>query len=1055
MSWVIQDGYAVHGSVPGSSFVDAADTLNESGSEACAPASREDAPRHGAAKLLLYAAVTTLLSTTPALPAFAAENGELEEIIVTGSRIARRDLLAPSPIVTVGMETFDNSSTTSLETVLNQMPQFVPGGSQFVSGGIQSGPTATPGVATANLRGLGTNRTLVLLDGRRAQPANASLIVDLNSIPQAALQGVEVITGGASAVYGPDAIAGVVNFTLKKNFEGLILDAQSGITEEGDGEDSRISALMGMNSGNGRGNIMVGLDWTKRNAVYARDRDFFVDGWSDPRNASGGFNLPPSYIGSGNAPSQAAISTVLGVPLVSGTTSVPASSEFRFNSDGSIFVNQGGVGYNGPLSTLDAGRNTMMVQLANGTLDQKATTAVISSPADRRSAFFRGRYDITDRLTGFVQANYTNSQVDATGGGYPPAILLWGAPIPRDGRTLPAELNTLLDSRSNPGANWSLYQVLDYFGVLTADNKTDLHQVMAGLEGKLPVKDWTWEAYYASGRTNTVSETRIPSLQRYQQLVAAPNFGRNATLTSSVFGYQIKCTTGLPVFEQFTPSKDCITGIETHMRQVTNLTQNVFEANVQGGAFSLPHGEVRFAAGVAWRENKFRFDPGNPAEQITDTPVGLFASAGTQGRTSVKEAYGEVLAPVLPGLNLELGYRLSDFNTAGTHGTYKALFTWSPLDFLTFRGGYQVATRAPNTAELFAGDRLEVVSFPSVDPCSAVTLSAWGNVSSNPDRLQVQALCRALVGNSTSAFDANTYNASTPGVNATGPDGFTRQTPPFFPLEIEIERGNPNVGPETARTWTLGTVIQEPFGWENLVVTLDGYLIRMTDTISRLSSITAYNNCFNFDGASNPGYDVNNSYCQLILRNPITGDREQVYALFQNLGKLETSGADFTVSYSHDLGPGNAYASAMVSWLNNYEYQPDSTAPVNDATGTLDRGGQFDYRLLTNIGYRIGGLNVGLGWRFLPSVEDASKSLLPTTTIEGVGSYSVFNLNASYAFERMTLRAGIDNLFDKSPLIVGANPGAPSGGDTNSDQTNASYYDVLGRRFYVGIEASF
>jgi outer membrane cobalamin receptor len=159
------------------------------------------------------------------MPSFAAEETEeLAEVTVTGSRIVRRDLEASSPVVTVSNEQFERSSTTSLETTLNQLPQFAPAGSQFVSGA-QSGPTSTPGAATLNLRGIGSNRTLVLIDGRRPQPANASLVVDINTIPQAAIQGVEVITGGASAVYGPDAIAGVTNFLLKRDFQGLSLDA--------------------------------------------------------------------------------------------------------------------------------------------------------------------------------------------------------------------------------------------------------------------------------------------------------------------------------------------------------------------------------------------------------------------------------------------------------------------------------------------------------------------------------------------------------------------------------------------------------------------------------------------------------------------------------------------------------------------------------------------------------------------------------------------------------------------------------------------------------------
>jgi outer membrane receptor protein involved in Fe transport len=166
---------------------------------------------------LVSAAVASAIASSALSPtAFAAEE-ELAEVTVTGSRIVRRDLDAPSPIVTVSNETFDASSTTSAESVLNQLPQFTPSGTQF-SSSIQSGATASPGAATLNLRGLGTNRNLVLVDGRRPQPANASLVVDINTIPAAAIQGVEVITGGASAVYGPDAMAGVVNFILKKNF---------------------------------------------------------------------------------------------------------------------------------------------------------------------------------------------------------------------------------------------------------------------------------------------------------------------------------------------------------------------------------------------------------------------------------------------------------------------------------------------------------------------------------------------------------------------------------------------------------------------------------------------------------------------------------------------------------------------------------------------------------------------------------------------------------------------------------------------------------------------
>ena len=213
---------------------------------------------------------TVLASTISALlaggaTAQAQESG-LEEITVTGSRIVRRDLDAASPIVTIDSDRLENSSTIGIESVLNQMPQFVPEGTQFDSGNTASG-AATLGIASVNLRGIGANRTLVLVDGRRAQPANASLVVDLNTIPSAAIERVETITGGASAVYGADALAGVVNFVLRDDFEGVDMDFHTGVTAEGDGEETRFSTLLGINGESGNSNVMLGVEWYRREAV--------------------------------------------------------------------------------------------------------------------------------------------------------------------------------------------------------------------------------------------------------------------------------------------------------------------------------------------------------------------------------------------------------------------------------------------------------------------------------------------------------------------------------------------------------------------------------------------------------------------------------------------------------------------------------------------------------------------------------------------------------------------------------------------------------------------
>jgi outer membrane receptor for ferrienterochelin and colicin len=247
-------------------------------------------------------------------------------------------------------------------------------------------------------------------------------------------------------------------------------------------------------------------------------------------------------------------------------------------------------------------------------------------------------------------------------------------------------------------------------------------------------------------------------------------------------------------------------------------------------------------------------------------------------------------------------------------------------------------------------------------------------------------------------------------------------------------------------------VLSEPFGWERFTFTVDGYSIEVEDTIARLSATTAYNNCFNYNGTSNPTYDPQNQFCRLIGRNTITGDREQVQSLYLNLGTLKTSGVDVSFDWNGDIGPGIFRANVALNYLINYEYQPDPSAPFNDATGTLDQGGQYDYRVNTTLGYRFSNFDVGVSWQHLPRVENAAKAILPTTTIQSTGGYEMFNLFGSYTWDNLQFRAGIDNVLDRQPPIVGANPAAQ---DTNSDQTNLSFYDGLGRRYYVGLKVSF
>jgi len=1005
-------------------------------------------------------------------PAPAQQDQAVAEVVVTGSRIARsRDLDAPSPISTISSETLENSSATGVEAILNQQPQFVPQNTQFTSG-VQSSPTQTPGAATVSLRGLGSNRNLVLVDGQRWQPTNATLAVDLNTIPMAAVESVETITGGASAVYGPDAMAGVVNFVLKKDFQGLDVDIQRGETAKGDGGETRASALMGMNAMDGRGNIMLGLDWTKRDPVYQDNRSFYSNGWIDPGNPSGGFIYAPSYAPASDTslPTQAALNAAF--PQAPAGTVTPGTQVY-FNGDGTPFVSiAGGLGYNGPLNSLAPGRYSAITLLNGQTsspnnLSQSYTGGYISTPLERHSLFAHGTFNLTDYVTAYGQINYSNIQVETQGAGPSPAITIWATSIPRyntpgsttqDSTWLPPSLLALLNSRPNPNANWTLYQSTDYLGGEFVNNSTDVWQGTAGLKGKLPFRDWTWDVYGSQGETHDEADyTGLPSLQRLAYLDALPDFGKGASISSppgTPFGYGESCTSGLPVFQDFTPSTDCVQSITDPLKNESNLKQTIVEGYIQGLLWPLPAGEARFDLGATYRGDEYTFSPGNPVGQIADNPVGVFPSNYTGGDISVREEYTELLVPILKRLELELGFRESDFNTAGNRSTWKTMFTWKALDQLSFRGGFQDATRAPNVAELYTGATQNVVAFPMEDPCSASTLSSWGNVPSNPNRGKVQALCEALIGNMTSQFNTQTYNAATYGV---GPDGWTRQSPTFFPLEIESTTGNPNVKPEAGRTITLGAVITEPFGVSGLTSTLDYYHIRITDAIAPESSITVYNNCFNYNGVSNPTYSVTNPSCQLIQRNPITGDRASVTALYSNLGTLKTQGVDLAINWAHDLGPGTLGIGTSMNYLSEFEYQTQPGSPYVDARGTLDPvdgaaglGGLFDFRSISHIQYTWQALTVGLGWEHLSSIKDASASTDPATKILPVPSYDLFNLYSSYNFGKVTVRFGIDNLFNKQPLVVGDDPGVTD----SSNVTNPGLYDPLGIRFYLGIKAT-
>ena len=1107
------------------------------------------------------------LHTANAQQPAAQAQGQPEEITVTGSRIVRRDYDANSPIQTVDKNAFEQQNSVALETALNQLPQFVPAAQGMTQLQDQSQmtdnfTTLTAGASTISLRGLGANRNLVLLDGYRAVPVNATMAVDVNSIPAAAIERVEVITGGASSVYGADAVAGVVNFILKKNFQGLDLDIQTGAMQNGAGAESRASALFGVSSGDGKGNIMVGLELARRDPVHADDTDFWHNALRD------GTTYPTQLIYTGpyftsdgaNAPSRAAVDAIFNAPSAIGKvggvnatnpTRIGSSTNFYWNTDGTLYTGGAsfsngttptGVGatagayrYNGPTFTSRTNANVpgdypFRYVNKEGQIIQHILPFEANIPLDRSSVFGRASYDMTDNISAYAQflgvssktrRYFTDSPAVAGWGNiglhgngvYAPSLAADGVttlqayrPGGQYGLNCPAtggctksqafpvspELAALLDSRPDPEANWSFNYGMDFGDYGAPGNlyrsvftETRTNQLSFGLKGRLEGIDGTWDVLVSKGQAKLDLHLEgYASLTRVRTLLASPNFGKGFFAQGNSgapgFGFSggiAQCTSGVPVFgaNHGSISQDCLNVMYVTLNHQSEMDQKFIEGNIQGKAFNMPAGEARFSAGVHTRTNTYYyiFDPLQTENAFNDNPEG-FPADNTKGETSVKELYGEMLLPLWKGkktgrhLNVELGYRYSDYDLQGGVGTYKALFDWGITETLRFRGGPQLATRAPNIAELFqANTQSWSVQFGG-EPCATNSGFTYGaNPARNPNAAAVQALCSKIIG-----AVAPTYYS--PGQQA--------QINPVVWLPFVDATGNPKVNPEEAKTMTAGIVWRPNTKHEKLnglSLSVDYYNIKINDMISVEGALTVYEKCLS--AASNPTFDSTNPACVKIHRNPVTGTATTTTVSYVNAAFAQVSGVDITADWRTQLAGGQFGVNFMVTSILEEKTQDTVNAPIIDWKGSLGpfattslNNGAYDYRTFTTINYGRGDWNLALRWRHLPPAIDAAQAVInasiktgaadPRTTSPTLGaesSYDVFDLSGSYNVSaKTTLRYGVDNLFDKLPVCTGGRSAtsfpapdphpSPCGGETE-----AGFYDILGRSFYVGVKVGF
>lgn len=953
-----------------------------------------------------------------AQPAFAqaasgttkpAAANEVEEVVITGSRIARRDYSSSSPIITTDIQKIQESGRVNLEDALVQMPQFVPAQNGTTN------PLGGGGRATLNLRGLGEQRGLILLDGHRLPISASDGIVDINLIPRDIVGSVEVITGGASTVYGSDAISGVVNFKTVSSRHGLNLDAQYGQSDSNDARTYALSLSYGDGYADGRGDFLVSASYNKRDELLGAQRSFFNNG-----GTASSFLSSSVYIPAGNNVNQAQLNALFtsygaGAPVAN-------SGNLSFNDDGTLFARAGGRNFRG---------DTDRFRVIAGNLGEMISRdATIVTPQDRYSIYAKTKYAISDKLNAFGSALYTSSEVRMATGYMSTQPLSLSVPVTNPFLASSA-LAPLLATRPNPNAPIVVNTRFMEAGKRYYDEHYDTYQVLGGLNGELQIKDWKWEAIASVDRTrNREALENAVRDDRVQNLMSAPDGGASI------------CRGGFNPFglkNALSISQECLNYMAGTVRDATTVSQYIAEGTIQGGLFDLPAGEVRFAATADYHRTHYKTTVDRDLQIVPGTTHSNIESTApitpTSGSTNVKELSAELLVPLLADLpmvkvlNADLGYRYSDYNLSGGTSTYKADLEWRPVQDLLVRGGFAHAIRAPNVGELFSQATLvaQIGSAPQQgDPCDRASVVRAAHPA------QVQAICNAQ----TPFPDFINFQAAS---NAIG----------------QARRGNTSLKPETADTYTYGFAWQPKFEsplFDKVSLSVDYYNVKIEQAISNLSGAGVLAKCFNTDG-SNPNYDPNSAYCKLISRDPSTAQISIINTPYLNLGLIKTHGIDAQVDWTTDLGSaGGINFNVAYNHLGSYQVQTVTGGRIFEYKGTVTPVAQATPPLpkdkwLAMVTYKINGMSIGGRWQHYAAMKDVS-SVTSATPLPGVQAYDLFDVFGRASIgSKAQLRMGVNNLFDKGAPVVGA-----SGGQT---QTNAQLYDIVGRSYYFGVNVQF
>lgn len=969
-----------------------------------------------------------LAESPPAATEAPAKAESIEPIVVTGSRISRRDFVSDSPIVTVGQDALAAAGQPTLDKALGQMPQFAAAQGQNEVGDVQGDPHFQGGQSYSDLRGLGPNRTLVLMDGRRLVMSNPDGSIDLHTIPMAMIENVEVITGGASAAYGSDAVAGVVNFKLRQHFSGVQLDYQHGGTTHGDGRTERVSALLGGNFADNRGNAVVALEYAERGIVRGADRPFFADIRQFHRTPEG-FMLPGTF--TGDQPQYGTINTILaGYP---GTTPLSGTGNYLgnigVNTDGTIYTDSAGANcvqnYRG-VGAPNVVRSADCTQLKAAL----GRSFAIQVPLTKYNLFARSTYNINDDVTAYSQLNFMHSSArDETGAGF---THHGGLTIPTNNPYVQNDpaLQTILNSLTTPPATLQYFKQLTVVGprVLTYDY--DVWQALAGLKGDIPGHDLSWDVYASYGRSQLnnylANDASVAALN--QILDGTANYGSSIS-SGSCMGYAWNPFGAHPL------SAGCREFATFTDHNVNSITQKAAEGVLQGKLATLPADDLRFALGADYRGNRFDYAPDHAL--VTDSSWINDPQSPAAGTQNVREVFGELLIPVLKDapfakqLNLDVEARRSQYDGFGGVNTWKADLNWKPIDDFMVRGGYSKSIRAPSLLELYGPTVTGQNSIGGVptagDPCDAGSALRTG-----PNATQVQALC---IAQGVPAALYPTYKS--PGESAPGTSG-----------------GNSLLQPETAKTYSIGAVWRPSRSFD---VSVDYFNIKIDQAVGFLALPDILQRCFNADGVSNSGYSTANIYCSQFQRDSTSGDISASHEGNLNLAHFSTDGVDTQIDWKSalsDLGlrdsPGSIVVSSYIGYTRTWAEAGLGSAQSYNYAGSIGYDGDGvtpdishpRWKANTRVGYEVGPFATALHWRYISAMRHFTTVTDPTSTAAGVPSYSYLDWDAHYKFfgDTLQLNAGVTNITDKQPPFVAGVPLT----------TDAATYDAVGRSYYVG-----